>query len=291
MICRRRPLFLIVAVIAIAVFGFAPKSVSAATSVDHGGTYWGSVVVEQGETVEGNITVFFGNATIEGTVEGDVNVIGGSIYENGGNVEGLKRAVGGSVVDTIVPWAPPADDTVSDAWQPDHRITWRIAWDIVALVVFLIFPLRSRLALDRLEQHPGVATLAGLCVWVAIVPVAILLLVTLVLIPLIPIEFVLLTVAAFIGQAALALLIGRRFYELLHPRATPAPLAALVLGLVLLTAAELVPVVGVLVTLMVLLVGVGAVLLTFVPDWAAPGGGPGVPPSRRVIGGPPMTVR
>ena len=48
------------------------------------------------------------------------------------------------------------------------------------------------------------------------------------------------------GTAALALLIGRRFYELLSPNATPTPLVALVLGLTLLTAAQLVPVVGVL---------------------------------------------
>jgi hypothetical protein len=288
MICRR-PALLIVALVAIVAFSFIPRSVSAATSVDHGGTYWGSVVVEPGQTVEGDLTVLFGNATIEGTVDGDVNVVGGSIYENGGSIAGQSHAVGGSVVETIVPWAP-SGDTIAGASQPDHRIVWRIAWDIVALVVFLIFPLRSRLALDRLEQHPGMATLAGLCAWVAVIPVAILLLVTLVLIPLIPIEFVLLIVAAFIGKAALSLLIGRRFYELVHPQATPAPLAALVLGLVLLTAAELVPVLGVLVTLLIMLVGVGAVLLTFVPDWVPPQG-PGSPPPRRVIGGPPMTVR
>jgi hypothetical protein len=292
MICRRTP-WLIVALLVVIVASAIPRAVSAATSVDHGGAYFGSVVVEPGETVEGDLTVFFGNATVEGTVDGDVNVIGGSIYLNGGDIEGRTHAVGGSVVQTIVPWAP-TDDAIATGthFQPDHRIVWRIAWDIVALVVFLIFPLRSRLALDRLEQHPGMATLAGLCAWVAVIPIAILLLVTIVLIPLIPVEFVLLTVAIFIGKAALSLLVGRRFYELLHPQSTPAPLAALVLGLVLLTAAELVPVLGVLVTLMIALVGVGSVLLTFVPDWNMPQG-PGAPPppNRRVIGGPPMPVR
>jgi hypothetical protein len=116
----------------------------------------------------------------------------------------------------------------------------------------------------------------------------VLLAVTIVLIPLIFVELVMLTAAVFIGTAALALLIGRRFYELLSPNATPTPLVALILGLTLLTAAQLVPVVGVLVSLLTALVGLGAVLLTFVPETPPPVGG-GVPP-RHTIGGPPMPV-
>jgi hypothetical protein len=50
----------------------------------------------------------------------------------------------------------------------------------------------------------------------------------------------------------------------------------------------LVPVLGILVMLLVMLVGLGAVLLTFVPDWNVPGT-PGAPP-RSAIGGPPMPV-
>jgi hypothetical protein len=74
---------------------------------------------------------------------------------------------------------------------------------------------------------------------------------------------------------------------LLQPKTTPAPLVALVIGLVLLTAAELVPVLGVMVTLLIMLVGLGGVLLTFVPDWNVPGTAPA---PRAVIGGPPMPL-
>ena len=81
---------------------------------------------------------------------------------------------------------------------------------------------------------------------------------------------------------------ARRFYELLQPKTTPAPLVALVIGLVLLTAAELVPVLGVMVTLLIMLVGLGAVPLTFVPDWNVPG--TASTPPRAVIGGPPMPL-
>ncbi len=269
---------------AIAIAATTHAALAAPTSVDHGGTYIGSVVVEPGQIVDGDLNVALGDATIDGTVNGDVNVFGGNII-NHGNVSGRTHAVLGTVVQDFVPWAPSGE---SYGYPSDHRLWWRITSDVIALVLFLIFPLRARMALDRLEQHPAMATLAGLCGWVAVIPIAILLVFTLVLIPLIPVELVLLFVAVFVGKAALALLVGRRFYELLQPKATPAPLLALVIGLVLLTAAELVPVLGIMVTLLIILVGLGAVLLTFVPDWNVPG--TAASPPRSAIGGPPMPL-
>ena len=198
MIARRA--ILVIALIALAAFALLPKAALAdPTSVYRGGTYWGSVVVEPGQVVAGDLTVFMGNATIEGTVKGDVNVVGGNVYLRGGTVEGQNHAVLGSVVESIAPWAQ-TDDGYGTV-PSDKHLWWRIASDVVALVVFLIFPLRSRMALDRLEQHPGTATLAGLCGWVAVLPVAVLLFFTFVLIPLIPIEMVLLVVALFCRQS------------------------------------------------------------------------------------------
>jgi hypothetical protein len=278
-------LFAVIAFAAIA--GASTGVASAAQSIYHGGTYWGSVVVEPYQIVDGNLNVMFGNATIYGEVDGDVNVFGGNI-DNRGVVTGRMNAVLGSVASTILPWAPDQSE-MPMPYAQDHRVWWRIAWSAIVLVFFLIFPVRSRMALDRLEQHPGLSAAAGLCGWVAVVPVMVLLAVTIVLIPLIPVEFVALGVACFVGQAALALLIGRRFYELLQPQATPSPLLALVIGLVLLTAAELVPVAGMLVTLLVALVGLGSVLLTFFGELNPPYAGyQNV--QRPPVGGPPMTT-
>ncbi|MDQ2681759.1 MAG: hypothetical protein M3Y21_12200, partial [Candidatus Eremiobacteraeota bacterium] len=105
-------------------------------------------------------------------------------------------------------------------------------------------------------------------------------------IPLIPLEFIALLAGIFIGQAALGLLVGRRLYELIRPHGTPSPLTALVIGLIVLAAAQIVPVVGHLVTALVWLVGVGAAILTFMYDGRF--FGRRSPIVRPPIDGPPM---
>jgi hypothetical protein len=127
----------------------------------------------------------------------------------------------------------------------------------------------------------------GLVGWVAVLPIAVLLLCTILLIPFIAVEAVLVIAAVFLGKAALALLVGRRLCEVVSPATTPTPFVALVVGLALITAAELVPVLGAIVTAFVALIGLGAAILAFTgeslfgPTLAAPN-------SRPPISGPPM---
>ncbi|HTA38151.1 MAG TPA: hypothetical protein VK760_03705, partial [Candidatus Acidoferrales bacterium] len=141
-----------------------------------------------------------------------------------------------------------------------------------------------------LERHPGLCAGVGLLGWVAVIPIAGLLFVSILLIPLIPVEFVAIVVAVFIGKAALSLMVGRRLMEMISATQTATPLAALVAGLVLLTAAELVPFVGALVTLLIGLVGLGATILAFVNETSFAGPAVLAAPPRTPIGGPPMTA-
>lgn len=234
-------------------------------AIYHGGTYFGSVVVEPGQIVEGDLTVIFGDATIAGIVEGDLNVVGGNYNPRpGGVVTGQINQVGGAVTQAVVPWAP--SDSNYNPLVPDHRLLWRISWNVLALLVFLIFPLRTRMVLDRLERHPGLSVTMGLLGCVAVIPLAVLLAITILLIPLIALELVFVLASAFLGTAALALLIGRRLCELLSPSTTPSPLVALLVGIALITAAELVPVLGTLVVILVGLIGLGATILSFMGD-------------------------
>lgn len=255
----------IVAGIAVAVC-LTTAAASAAQSIFHGGNYFGDVIVEPGQTVEGDLNVVLGNVTVAGTIDGDVNVVGGSVYERpGAEISGHVNTVGGEVVSDIVPWVPaPAESRMP--FEPDGRVFWRFAWDVVVLLIFLIFPVRTRMALDRLERHPGLSVAAGTLGFVGVIPLAVLLFVSVMLIPLIPLEFVAIVAGVSIGTAALSLLVGRRLYELLNPSQTPTPLAALLIGLALLTAAEMVPIVGALVTVLVALIGLGASILTLVRE-------------------------
>lgn len=268
------PLALLAAIVALC----ACPALAETQAVYHGGTYFGSVVVEPGQIVDGDLTVIFGDATIAGVVEGDLNVIGGDYDPRpGGIVTGQVHQIGGAVTQAVVPWAP--SDTVYTPLFPDHRILWRLSWNLLALLVFLIFPVRTRMVLDRLERHPGLSAAAGLIGCIAIIPLALLLAITILLIPLIALEIVFVLASAFLGTAALALLIGRRLCELFSPTTTPSPLLALVVGIVLISAAELVPVLGTFVLILVGLIGLGATILSFAGESL------GAP-----ISGPPMTA-
>ena len=255
-------------------------------SVYHGGTYVGSVIVEPGQVVRGDLTVIAGDATVEGSVDGDVNVVGGTAYVRpGATITGQVNMVGGDVASAVVPWAgtAPYRDTAGD-----YRLMWRILWDLVAVLFFLIFPLRTRMAIDRLENHPGLCAAIGLVGWVAVIPLAILLLCTILLIPFIAVEAVAVIAGLFLGKAALALLVGRRLWDVLSPKTTPSPFAALIVGLALITAAELVPVIGTVVMVFVALIGLGASILAFTGDSLV--GAPGSQRSRPPLSGPPVTI-
>jgi len=275
------------AAMAAAAFGLScAPALADVQSIYHGGTYFGSVIVEPDQVVRGDLTVIGGDAIVKGVVDGNVDVVGGNLYEPpGGTITGQVTTVGGDIAGTLIPWTGAVP--VRTEPSPDYHIGWRIAWDVLAILFFLVFPVRTRMALDRLERHPGLCAAFGLLGWVAVLPLALLLLCTVLLIPFIAVEAVAILAATFLGKAALALLVGRRLCEVVSPSTTPSPFVALIVGLVLVTAAELVPVLGGIVSAFVLLIGLGAAILAFTgenvfgPPLAAPG-------SRPPLSGPPM---
>ncbi|HUY10897.1 MAG TPA: polymer-forming cytoskeletal protein [Candidatus Dormibacteraeota bacterium] len=293
-----------------------PIAARASTSiVDHGNVYIGKdVTIEPGQVVHGDLTVIAGNATVQGPVEGDVTVVGGRLIElPGAHVTGriTTLGIGGPFLRAIPGISTSSSgngnrmgDELMSSFNPFdyHALPWRAAakvlGDFLVLLCFLIFPLRTRVAMERLERHPGLAAAVGLGGWIAVLPVLFLLAITVILIPLIAVEAIAVVVAALIGKAALALIIGNRLMVMANAKADPSPLLTLVVGLVLLTAAELIPIAGLLVTMLVLLIGVGATLLSLMQPTAFGGTFGGVPTAPAgptnvtppPIGGPPMTL-
>lgn len=244
-----------------------------------------NVYVGPGEVVDGDLNVVFGDAQVAGLVRGDCNAIFGTCTTvDGGQILGQDTGVTNEPLRALVPWMVGKELGVGALADQDRRLVFKLAASAVVVLVFLLFPLRMRVALDRVERHPGLAAATGALAFVAVVPVAFLLAISIVGIPLIVLEIAALFAGVWIGTGALALLVGRRLCELVMPRSTPSPLLALMLGLVVVCSAEIVPIVGWIVTALVWLVGLGAAILSFIRSTAvdavvqrAPIGGPPIP--------------
>ncbi len=284
MIARLRPF----AVLVLAVLAYAALHPFAAEAhiLDHGKTVlFHDAYIGPDEVVDGDLNVVFGDAEIAGRVRGDVNTLFGRCEKlDGAEIDGEEHCVTADAARAFAPWI--ANSAAFAAFgDQDKRLLVKLGASAIVLLVFLLFPVRMRLALDRVERHPGLAAVVGVAAVVAVVPVAVVLLISIVGIPLIVLEIAALLVGIWLGTGAIALLVGRRLSELVWPAATPSPLVALVLGLVVVSAAETVPYVGWAVTALVWLVGLGASILAFFRSAT-------IETLRRAtIGGPPMPSR
>jgi lysylphosphatidylglycerol synthetase-like protein (DUF2156 family) len=227
-----------------------------------------------GDVVRGDLNIVLGKATCSAgaEIEGNVNYALGSFEQlDGCVVRGtINDAFDGESVSTFVPWVSPQMGA-GMLLEENRRVLGHLAYGIVVLFAFLLFPVRVRVALDRVEHHPGLSAAVGTLAIVAVIPVAVLLVLSIIGIPLVVVEVAALFAGLWIGQAAVAILVGRRLFELLRPHTTPSPLGALVLGLVVVGAAEILPGVGWFVTALVCLVGLGAAILAFVRETAFAG--------------------
>jgi hypothetical protein len=237
-----------------------------------------NVDVPPGETIDGDLNVIFGNATVEGVVRGDCNAVFGSCVQiDNGQIDGGTNSI---LNEAALPFLPLQFSTITGQ---DTRLIGNLASSAVVVLVFLLFPMRMRVALSRVERHPALSGFVGAVGAIAVVPLALLLILSLIGIPLVLLEAAALFAGVWIGTGAIALLVGRRLCELVMPSSTPSPLIALILGLVVVSAAEIVPVVGWIVTALVWCVGLGAAILSFVRSTEVDGA-----VVRRGIGGPPM---
>lgn len=275
-------LLLVVLLVTAAYASCRPVMADAHTG-DHGKTvFFENVYVKPDEVVDGDLNVVFGDAQIAGTVRGDVNTLFGHCTKiEGAQIDGEEHCLNSDATRALVPWIVRSKALGSLADQ-DRHLMLKLGSSAIVLLLFLLFPVRMRMALDRVERQPGLAAVTGAAAAIAVVPIGLVLLFSIIGIPLIALEGAAIVAGIWLGTGAVALLIGRRLAELVWPTLTPSPLWALVLGLVVVSAAETVPVVGWAVTALVWLVGLGASIL------ACTGSAPLAGLRRSPIGGPPM---
>ncbi|MGD1065978.1 MAG: hypothetical protein ABR975_04115 [Vulcanimicrobiaceae bacterium] len=243
-----------------------------------------SVYVPPGEVVHGDVNVVFGDAQIAGIVTGNCNAVFGTCaVVDGGQLGGQVNSVTGDAVHAFIPWTSRRPD--APFAEQDRALMVRLASSAIVLLFFLLFPLRMRVALDRVERHPALAAATGVFALLALVPIAIVLCMSLIGIPLVPVELLAVLGGIWLGTGAIALLIGRRLCELVMPTMTPSPLVALILGLVVISAAETVPILGWVVSALIWLVGLGAAILAFMRSTNIEN-----TVQRAPIGGPPMRM-
>jgi hypothetical protein len=244
-----------------------------------------NVYVAPNQVIDGNLDVVFGDAEVAGIVKGDCNTVFGHCTITGnGQVLGKINSVTNDGIRTFVPWAVRKEYGIDAFGEQDHRLLVKLAASTVVVLMFLLFPLRMRVALDRVEKHPALSAAAGAVALIAIIPIALLLIVSIIGIPLVFLEVAALFAGVWIGTGAVSLVVGRRLAELVMPSSTPSPLFALILGLVVVSAAEILPIVGWLVTAIVWLVGLGSAVLSFIRSTRLDAA-----VHRAPIGGPPAT--
>jgi hypothetical protein len=257
----------------LALFGLAHASAADARGRDAGETtVFSDVYVAPGETVAGDVNVVFGDVKVAGIVTGDCNTVFGQCdVLDGGRVGGKINSFNNDGLRALLPWAASRDRGFGALAEQDHRLISKLWSSAIVLLIFLLFPLRMRVALARVERHPALAAATGALAAIAIIPIGIVLLVSIIGIPLIALEAAAIIAGVWIGTGAIALLVGRRLSELVMPAATPSPFVALILGLVVVSAAEIVPLIGWAVSALVWLVGLGCAILSFIRSTALDG--------------------
>jgi hypothetical protein len=172
-------------------------------------TRWGqSIIVDEGERIISDIIVISGDVTVNGTVEGDILVIGGNIYINAtGYVRGDATAVGGRVKKEEGAKVTGTSLSIGIPLFFIPRGSWMQVFTIILLLIMAISLFFSALSLslfqkpikritEQLLAHPLKSFLFGYLLYIGGFLVWILLLVSVIGIPL-----------AFLGQPVAMLII------------------------------------------------------------------------------------
>lgn len=251
-------------------------------------------VVDQAVAVGGPLTIagtvledavcVGGPVTLEPTavVEGDVVSVGGSVdVQPGATIHGDRVGIGGpmgGIVGRIVSGGAANDVPI---WL--FAILGVVSALVRAAVILLIgllvisfLPERCERVRDHLVRRPGRSALAGLIMALAVVPLCILLAVTVIGIPLIPIAGLFLFLLMVLGGTAFASWLGDKLPIF---RGRKSQFGALALGTAVVFLVSLIPVVGGIAVAAVSFVSAGAALLSKLgaPPKGAPANGASAP--------------
>jgi hypothetical protein len=237
----------------------------------------GDVVVEKGMTVKDAVAVG-GNVTVNGVVKKSAVAVGGSIFLGpdavvrkdvvciGGFID---KQEGARIDGDIVEMGIPGLKAILPYFYEETPAGWLVVFEIItfagllalALLIVALIPGPVGLISDNVRQNHLKAIFCGILGLLVIVPLAIFLMITIIGIPLVALEVLLVGGAMLVGYIAMAQFVGDRLAATIK-RPGLNILWATVLGLTLLWVIGWVPFLGPAVKSAAALLGFGAVLVT-----------------------------
>lgn len=266
-------------------FLFAAPLFAATADIEQSGTIEFPDIVKVGENLSvtkdmsvNNAVAIGGTVGVAGEVLNDVVAVGGSVvlkptarvHGNVVSVGGIIRRdpdakVAGTIKEVAMPQSLCSVAAISSKIGPNALI---IAQLFASLLTFLgllalgiaagfLFPKRVGWISVAAEKNPLKAFMWGLLWIVLTLPIAILLAVSVIGIPLIILEFVVYGVALVLGYIAISQVLGKKLLASLR-RFNQPMVTEIIWGIILLTLIGLVPVVGPLVNMIVGTMAIGA---------------------------------
>ena len=237
-------------------------SIGAEETVDKAVAVGGSVTVaghvrRDAVAVGGSVTLLPG-----ARVEGDAVAIGGAVsVEEGATLEGDNVSLGGTIptmVGSMTRWAVGGRPHLRSMFGFASRMTRAVLLYVIALLIAAAFPGAFLRVKTYLVDRPGLSALGGLALILGFLPLCVLLAVTIVGIPLIPVAALLLVALLLFGFTVSAGWLGERMP---FPR-EKTPVKAVALGGVVLALVSLVPWLGTATLVLVAAFAAGAALLS-----------------------------
>lgn len=214
----------------------------------------GVATLQEGSVVHGDARVMAGTLSVQGTITGDILATGGAISLGGlARVEGninlaaasLNRAPGAEVLGDINrSWSSPSmsvpglsTDTganfFSPIWTGLMILFQSFVWAVVALLVLLFFPTHAERAAQTIVSQPLIALGMGLLTIVVMPILLVIMSITIIGLPVALVGAIALVAAWAFGMVVLGLEVGKRLGSVIKVDLAPAVQAGL--GVFLLT--------------------------------------------------------
>jgi len=238
------------------------------------------VHIEQDVRVDDAVAIG-GSVYVDGIVDGDAVAVGGTIHlGEEAIIHGDAVTVGGTIeeVEGSMVYGTTVDVSSFDftnIFEDKHffgehrgfsgiptalKFIPLIGLFALVLLLAILLPTELNTIASNVKNEPIIMFLWGMLGVILIVPLAVMLLISIVGIALIPLEILAVFLATLIGFIAVAIIIGKKLLRVLSIN-NPSAILSAILGVLILWLVGLIPIFGSIIKTIVLITGFGAVII------------------------------